>query len=461
MVQQDTLYPDYDFVVFMVGAVTYVQDSVRGTYPVVDSTFPENALNSFFGQHSGGNFRLRIQPSVVANNGIVVNVPNGVNMVFTGSPQFRLQAAGVPIVQSWLIGGPLQTAQIAGLHFEGIRIDQMNIVGQTGFNITWIQFRDCPGVFTGAANQQGYIYNSTLGNGIQYVTFSGKTTYSVTGGFCWTLIGNAVGSSHLTAEGPIEVVAGAGTTGFLSYGDGAHAFLMGEIHLMRLDYNKNGAGNDVIFTIPALTGGASSTTFNCFVDYLYYEMHGTNHQIVSLGAYTAGSQLIWSTTIGYLELNNTQSFTWLTNTAAMTWGNTRNSFEVLNGNMGGSSIGTLGAWFQTTSFRVLIQGVVKANPFGKVTNPVGNNVNESSNFISPNGDSSFAGFVASTTYRVGGTACYITWTGGTGVSATVADANGNNVLTAQATGTRQRFEPGYTINFGAFSVAPTVTIDFT
>lgn len=89
------------------------------------------------------------------------------------------------------------------------------------------------------------------------------------------------------------------------------------------------------------------------------------------------------------------------------------------------------------------------DPIGKVANFV------TSSSLAPWGTTSTV--VASTTYTVNGVDELITSTGGTGVSINIG-CNGNNYVSASATLTNQLVWYGCTVNFGAFSVAPTVTV---
>lgn len=121
---------------------------------------------------------------------------------------------------------------------------------------------------------------------------------------------------------------------------------------------------------------------------------------------------------------------------------------------------------------VLASGVFQVGTNGNILiywegNPLGlANTHEfkthvNSNYLTPfsNGDS--ASPTASTAYLVQGSPVFITSTGGTNVSITIKDSLGNTVLSGLATLTAQYVPVGYTVNWGAFSVAPTVTPWFT
>lgn len=101
---------------------------------------------------------------------------------------------------------------------------------------------------------------------------------------------------------------------------------------------------------------------------------------------------------------------------------------------------------------VIVQNNIGYNPVNKVTQFVGTGT------FSPWG--STATVAASTDYVISGPPIMVTSTGGTGVSITIKDGAGNAVtgLSALATVTGQYIPSGYKINFGAFSVAPTVTV---
>jgi hypothetical protein len=91
------------------------------------------------------------------------------------------------------------------------------------------------------------------------------------------------------------------------------------------------------------------------------------------------------------------------------------------------------------------------NPLGKITTPFinGASMGMCGNAAAPN---------ASTDYKVCGTPIEITSTGGTGVSITIKDQSGNTVASGLATLTAQYLPIAFQLNFGAFSVAPTVTV---
>lgn len=93
-------------------------------------------------------------------------------------------------------------------------------------------------------------------------------------------------------------------------------------------------------------------------------------------------------------------------------------------------------------------------PYGKITNFVG-----PGNAFTPWGSS--ATVVAATTYTVSGSAVNnFTSTGGTGVVLSIKDGQGNCLVCGAATVNGAYIPDGSTINFGGFSVAPTVKIYF-
>ena len=93
------------------------------------------------------------------------------------------------------------------------------------------------------------------------------------------------------------------------------------------------------------------------------------------------------------------------------------------------------------------------NPLGLTGTPFASTLQPT---MGPGG--STAAPVASTNYVVNGDNFYVTSTGGTGVSISIKDASSNVEASGLATLTREYVPFGYIINFGAFSVAPTVTI---
>ena len=95
---------------------------------------------------------------------------------------------------------------------------------------------------------------------------------------------------------------------------------------------------------------------------------------------------------------------------------------------------------------------IAINPFGKFPNPF-NNTNATVGVSGNTGSPS-----ANATYTAQGPDMLITSTGGIGVSITIRDPYGNTVLSGASTLTAQRLPFGYTINFGPFTTAPTVTV---
>lgn len=104
--------------------------------------------------------------------------------------------------------------------------------------------------------------------------------------------------------------------------------------------------------------------------------------------------------------------------------------------------------------KALIQGNSGFNDtYGKVASPFQAGVVPAVGFMGAGS----ATPVASTAYRADGAPLLLAVSGGTGVSITIADPAGNTVQSGLASynGT---LSPGYTINFGAFTVAPTVYV---
>jgi hypothetical protein len=94
------------------------------------------------------------------------------------------------------------------------------------------------------------------------------------------------------------------------------------------------------------------------------------------------------------------------------------------------------------------------NPINKVTNFV-----DTTNHTIGCYGGSTATVTASTDYKIVGGDVILTSSGGTGVSITLKDGTGSNTIVASLTTLAAQSLPnGYIINFGAFSVAPTVNV---
>ena len=87
-------------------------------------------------------------------------------------------------------------------------------------------------------------------------------------------------------------------------------------------------------------------------------------------------------------------------------------------------------------------------------------VDETNKFISFYTGTQSTAASASTDYTIKTGTCKLTISGGTGVSITLKDGNGTTIISGVATLTRELCLPGYKINFGAFSVAPTVLAEW-
>lgn len=96
----------------------------------------------------------------------------------------------------------------------------------------------------------------------------------------------------------------------------------------------------------------------------------------------------------------------------------------------------------------------KGLPLGLNTDPF--KTSTDANYLTPFTDEGTAP-TASTAYIVQGSDVYLTATGGTAVSITIKDAQGNTIESGLTTLTNKRIALGQTVDFGAFSAAPTVT----
>lgn len=118
---------------------------------------------------------------------------------------------------------------------------------------------------------------------------------------------------------------------------------------------------------------------------------------------------------------------------------------------------SFGASFYPSKLR--IQNNPGLNPFGLLSTPFTTTVpSGGSAWMGPGAPSGTAAPVASTSYRVEICDQIITSTGGTSVSITVKDAAGNTLLSGASTLTNYYLATGWSIDFGAFTAAPTVTV---
>ena len=108
--------------------------------------------------------------------------------------------------------------------------------------------------------------------------------------------------------------------------------------------------------------------------------------------------------------------------------------------------------FNILGDRTILRNNLGYNPVGLVSTPF----ETATTKIGLSGDE--AAPTASTNYVVYGIDIYVTSTGGTGVSITITDQADNTILSGLTTLTHLFLPIGWKINFGAFSVAPTVTV---
>ena len=140
---------------------------------------------------------------------------------------------------------------------------------------------------------------------------------------------------------------------------------------------------------------------------------------------------------------------------------------ILNATINTSSI--TGNSFTTTTpitfgtsfypYKLRIQNNPGLNPFGLLASPFTTTVpSGGSPWMGPGAPSGTTAPVASTSYRAEVCDQIVTSTGGTSVSITVKDAAGNTLLSGATTLTNYYLAAGWSIDFGAFTAAPTVTV---
>ena len=118
---------------------------------------------------------------------------------------------------------------------------------------------------------------------------------------------------------------------------------------------------------------------------------------------------------------------------------------------------TFGSSFYPNNLR--IQNNPGLNPFGLLATPFTTTVpSGGSPWMGPGTPSGTAAPLASTSYRVEVCDQIVTSTGGTSVSITIKDAAGNTLLSGASTLTNYYLAAGWSIDFGAFTAAPTVTV---
>jgi len=103
-----------------------------------------------------------------------------------------------------------------------------------------------------------------------------------------------------------------------------------------------------------------------------------------------------------------------------------------------------------------IEDVNNFNPYGVISNPFENTEN-TVGLYDPSGTAS-ATPNANVDYEVVSTDVMITATGGSGVSITIKDVDGNTVASGLSSISALYLPVGYKINFGSFSSAPSVTV---
>ena len=110
-------------------------------------------------------------------------------------------------------------------------------------------------------------------------------------------------------------------------------------------------------------------------------------------------------------------------------------------------------------YKLRIQNNPGLNPFGLLATPFTTTVpSGGSAWMGPGAPSGTSAPIASTSYRVEVCDQIITSTGGTSVSITIKDVAGNTLLSGATTLTNYYLAAGWSIDFGAFTAAPTTTV---
>lgn len=135
-------------------------------------------------------------------------------------------------------------------------------------------------------------------------------------------------------------------------------------------------------------------------------------------------------------------------------GTTYLAFATIVGNHFYNTTGPAIRWLPLIDHQLIIRSNRGYNDaFSKIATPVKDNGGASSYTLSPLGNTATP--TASRAYFVNGTDLMLAVSGGTGVSITITDADGNTVQ-AGLMSFMGVLPIGYAINFGAFSVAPTL-----
>lgn len=96
------------------------------------------------------------------------------------------------------------------------------------------------------------------------------------------------------------------------------------------------------------------------------------------------------------------------------------------------------------------------NPFGKISTPFGHEFNTYT--VGMCGANCSSSPTASIAYFISGMDIFVNSTGGIGISISIIDGHGHTIITSLTTLSNYFIPVGFEINFGAFSVAPTVYI---
>lgn len=132
-----------------------------------------------------------------------------------------------------------------------------------------------------------------------------------------------------------------------------------------------------------------------------------------------------------------------------------NQNSIMDNSFGHGNFGTNKIFMSTSSQTSMITDNLGWNPVGVVASPF----STIANTIVPMGGNA-AKPSPSIDYVIRNTPIVISSTGGTGVSITIKDATGNTITSRVTTLSYAYIPVGYRVNFGAFSIAPTVKIGF-
>jgi len=439
----------YDFICFTVGSTTWAisGDGATAFSGATAATVIQSAIDAL--PAYGG--IILIHASISSSTGNLTIAKNNVCLVGLGTPN-PSGSNEQPLLQKILLDG--SSVSIDGGRLEGIQVRMIDINATTGV-ISDFQAKDVSLRIDGTTDREGIVFRGT--NNIRHMNFHNiharvtaaskiaidfRNTSTGTGDI------NFTGTTYIDNES-----ASTGTVAVQISADARCSFPISFENLVCHDIATSG-GMKPIYMVAHTVSDRGFHSLYIARFFFLQAVASLTHTLITIDSSSAASRFIC--TIANLVVSEQATGTVnLISNSNTNWQTRPQSLNILSGARLGSGTIAIGTMNLHTWFRVnLGRDISGWTPTNQITNPF--KTAASQNFIAPGGSAS--GPTASTVYVIGVSDVFITSSGGTSVSITIADAAGNAIESGLGTLTNKYVPRGYSVNFGAFSVAPTVTV---